>query len=170
MPATQILINLVGAISLLLWGIHMVRTGVLRAFGSSLRRVVGHGLSNRGRAFLAGLGVTTLLQSSTATAMMTTSFVAEGIVGLVPALALMLGANVGTTLIVQLLSFEITLVFPVLIFASVLTYRRARRTRTRDLGRALIGVGLMLLSLHLLVDTTRPVDERTFRSATFCMR
>ena len=157
MSATHILINLLGEIALLLWGIHMVHSGVLRAFGSGLRRLLGHGLRNRGRAFLAGLGVTTVLQSSTATALMATSFAADGLVGLVPALAIMLGANVGTTLIVQVLSFDITLVFPVLIFAGVAAFRRGQRTRVRDVGRILVGLGLMLLALHLLTETMEPV-------------
>src|SRR3546814_19144409 len=65
--ATLILVNLLGAVALLLWGMRMVRTGVTRAYGSSLRHVVGRHLDNRFKAFLAVLGVTALLQSSTAT-------------------------------------------------------------------------------------------------------
>lgn len=158
MSATHILINLFGEIALLLWGIHMVHSGMVRAFGGGLRRILGMGLKNRARAFFAGLGITTLLQSSTATAMMATSFTAEGFVGLVPALAAMLGANVGTTLIVQLLSFDISLVFPVLILIGVVTFRCSSRTRTRDVGRIFTGLGLMLLSLHLLSDTVQPIE------------
>ncbi|WP_207477743.1 Na/Pi cotransporter family protein [Arenibaculum pallidiluteum] len=158
MSMTHALVDLLGEVALLLWGIHMVHDGVLRAFGSDLRRLLEVGLADRPRAFLAGLGVTAALQSSTATALMTTSFTASASVGLVPALAVMLGANVGTTLIVQVLSFDITLVFPVLIFAGFLTYRRARRARPRELGRVSMGLGLMLLSLHLLLGTVAPVE------------
>src|SRR5262249_43627690 len=111
--ATMILLDLMGAVALLLWGLHMVRTGIIRAFGSSLRRVLATALRNRFTAFLAGLGATALLQSSTATALMTTSFAAGGFVALVPALSIMLGANVGTTLIVQVLSFNVSAVAPI---------------------------------------------------------
>lgn len=98
---SMVLLDMILGVALLLWGLHMVQTGVLRAFGSELRHLLSKALSNRVAAFAAGLGLTTLLQSSTATALMTTSFTAQGFVGLVPALAILLGANVGTALIVS---------------------------------------------------------------------
>lgn len=159
MSATAVTIHLLGEIALLLWGINMVNSGVQRAFGSDLRWILGVGLRTRLRAFLAGLGVTTVLQSSTATALMVASFTAGGAVDLVPALAVMLGANVGTTLIVQVLSFDISLIFPVLIFVGYIAFRRGSSSRTRDLGRVTIGLGLMLLSLHLLGETVRPIES-----------
>jgi len=149
-------VRLIGEIALLLWGIHMVHTGILRAYGGQLRLVLGRALKNRLAAFAAGLGVTTLLQSSTATGMMATSFAADGMVALVPALAIMLGANVGTTLIVQVLSFDISLVYPVLIFAGYIAFNRGQ-SRVRDLGRVGIGLGLILLSLELLVHSIEPL-------------
>lgn len=159
MSATAVLIHLLGEIALLLWGINMISSGVQRAFGSDLRWILGIGLRTRLRAFLAGLGVTTVLQSSTATALMVSSFTAGGAVDLVPALAVMLGANVGTTLIVQVLSFDISLLFPALIFLGYFAYRRGSSSRLRDLGRVTIGLGLMLLSLHLLSETIRPIES-----------
>lgn len=159
MSATHLLINIVGEIALLLWGIHMVQSGVTLVFGTDLRGFLARGLKTRFHAFLVGLGVTAALQSSTATALMTMSFAGRGAVDLVPALAVMLGANVGTTLIVQALSFDITLVFPILIAAGVVLYRRAQATRYRDLGRVAIGLGLMLLALHLLAEAIRPSEH-----------
>src|SRR3978361_1473916 len=147
MTATHVLINLLGQVALLLWGIHMISSGVQRALGSNLRRFLAIGLRARCRACGAGLVATALLQSSTATALMVTSFTAGGAVDLVPALAVMLGANVGTTLVVQVLSFDIALVFPVLIFLGVVAFRRARRSAVREAATALIGLGLMLLAL-----------------------
>lgn len=158
MNEAPLLVQLAGEAALLLWGLHMVQSGVQRAFGSRLRQRLGVALGGQGRAFLAGLGVTAVLQSSTATALMVGSFAAAGAVALAPALAAMLGANVGTALIVQALSFDIALVFPVLVLAGVVAFRRARRTRTRDLGRVAIGLGLMLLALHLLAQSMSPVE------------
>ncbi|WP_203072172.1 Na/Pi cotransporter family protein [Falsiroseomonas ponticola] len=158
MAELRILIELAGEAALLLWGLHMVRSGIERAFGSRLRVWLGVALEGRGRAFLAGLGVTTALQSSTATALMLGSFAAAGAVALAPALAAMLGANVGTALVVQALAFDVSAVFPLLILAGVVAFRRAERTRTRDLGRATIGLGLMLLALHLMAETMAPVE------------
>jgi phosphate:Na+ symporter len=155
----MILLDLVGGAALLLWGLHMVHSGIVRAFGSDLRRFLATALRNRFLAFLAGIVVTALLQSSTATGLMTASFVTGGTVDLVPALAIMLGANVGTTLIVQVLSFNISAVAPVLFLVGVTAFKRGGQTRTRDLGRVAIGVGLMVLSLHILLDTLAPAEN-----------
>ncbi|HEY7242569.1 MAG TPA: Na/Pi cotransporter family protein [Xanthobacteraceae bacterium] len=156
--AEVVLLNLMGGVALLLWGLHMVRSGIMRAFGSDLRHYLSTALGNRLLAFLAGVGVTALLQSSTATALMITSFAARGLVALVPALAVMLGANVGTTLIVQILSFDVSAVSPVLILGGVVAFRIGK-TPIRDLGRVAIGLGLMLLSLHILIETLAPAEN-----------
>ena len=156
---TTVLLNLVGGIALLLWGLHMVQSGILRAFGADLRRVLGIALRNRFTALLAGVGVTALLQSSTATALMTTTFLGDGLVGLVPALAIMLGANIGTTLIVQVFSFDVSMLAPVLLGIGVIVFKNSVRTKIRDLGRVAIGLGLMLLSLHILLDTLAPAES-----------
>jgi phosphate:Na+ symporter len=155
-----VLLDLMGGVALLLWGLHMVLTGVLRAFGSDLRRIFGRSLNNRFTAFGAGLGLTALLQSSTATGLMTASLAADGTVALVPALAIMLGANVGTTLIVQLLSFDIAALAPVLFVVGFVTFRLAGGSRlAKALGRITIGLGLVLLALHILVDTLAPAEQ-----------
>ncbi|MGY3649399.1 phosphate:Na+ symporter [Bradyrhizobium sp. LM4.3] len=131
----------------------------MRAFGPDLRRLLGKALSNRFSAFAAGLGLTALLQSSTATALITSSFAAEGLVSVAAALAIMLGANVGTTLIVQVLSFNIAAVAPVLFVLGLVAFRAGPRSRIKDIGRVLIGLGLMLLSLHILLDTLAPAEN-----------
>jgi phosphate:Na+ symporter len=164
-----VLLDLMGGVALLLWGLHMVHSGILRAFGPDLRLLLAKGLNNRLAAFAAGLGLTALLQSSTATGLITSSFATEGLVGLVPALAIMLGANVGTTLIVQLLSFNIAAIAPVLFVLGLVAFRGGARSRIKDLGRVSIGLGLMLLSLHILLDTLAPAENapgvRVFISA-----
>src|SRR5436190_21420334 len=159
MDSTLTLIDLAGSIALLLWGVHMVQSGVQRAFGPHLRRFLGRTLNGRGRAFLAGLGVTAVLQSSTATGLMASSFAAGGLVDLVPALAVMLGANVGTTLIVQLLSFDIGHIAPLFVLVGVVLFRRSFASRTRDLGRVAIGLGLMLLALQQLFSLLTPYED-----------
>ena len=154
-----VLLDLMGGVALLLWGLHMVHSGILRAFGPDLRRLLAKALNNRFTAFAAGIGLTALLQSSTATALITSSFTAEGLVGLVPALAIMLGANVGTTLIVQILSFNIAAVAPVLFILGLVAFRGGARSRIKDIGRVSIGLGLMLLALHILLDTLAPAED-----------
>lgn len=154
-----VLLDLMGGVALLLWGLHMVHSGILRAFGPDLRLLLAKALNNRFAAFAAGIGLTAILQSSTATALITSSFTAEGLVGLVPALAIMLGANVGTTLIVQVLSFNISAAAPVLFILGLVAFRGGARSRIKDLGRVSIGLGLMLLALHILLDTLAPAEN-----------
>ena len=154
-----VLLDLMGGVALLLWGLHMVHSGILRAFGPNLRLLLAKALSNRFAAFGAGLGLTALLQSSTATALITSSFTSEGLVSLVPALAIMLGANVGTTLIVQILSFNISAVAPVLFIIGLVAFRSGPRSRIKDIGRVFIGLGLMLLALHILLNTLAPAEN-----------
>src|SRR6202142_2393075 len=156
---TMVLLDLMGGVALLVWGLHRVQSGILRAFGPDLRLLLAKALNNRFAAFAAGIGLTALLQSSTATALITSSFTAEGLVSLVPALAIMLGANVGTTLIVQVLSFNISAAAPVLFIIGLVTFRVGGQSLTRALGRIAIGLGLTLLALHILVDTLAPAEQ-----------
>jgi phosphate:Na+ symporter len=164
MPVITALVALCGHIALLLWGTRMVQTGIQRAFGPSLRSFLGRTLSNRVKAFVAGIGVTAVLQSSTATGLMASGFAAGGLVDLVPALAVMLGANVGTTLIVQVLSFNVAAASPALILIGVLMFRRAQNPQIHDLGRVFIGIGFMLLALHQLLGVlTDYADTSAFQ-------
>src|SRR5439155_10220057 len=159
MSATLTLIDLAGAIALLLWGVHMVQSGIQRAFGPNLRRFLGRALGDRFRAFLAGLGVTAVLQSSTATGLMAASFAAGGLVDLVPALAVMLGANLGTTLIVQVLSFDVGRVAPLFVLVGLILFRKGQQSLPRDLGRVMIGLGLMLFALQQLLAVIHPYED-----------
>lgn len=165
MSALIVLLDFAGYVALLLWGVHMVQTGVQRAFGARLNAALGRALGTRLRAFFAGLTITAALQSSTATGLMITSFASGGIVALVPALAAMLGANVGTTLIVQLLSFDLTPLAPILILVGVWLFRRYPPGQARDQGRVFIGLGLLLLSLHQLVSLFAPVQGAPLAAA-----
>ena len=99
MSGTELFATFLGSVALLLWGVRMVRTGMMRAFGAALRRVVATRSRTRLTAFLAGIGVTGILQSSTATALLLASFAGRGLIALPLALAVMLGADVGLSLI-----------------------------------------------------------------------
>jgi len=137
----------------------MVRTGMTRTFGGRLRVFLGRYLGNRFSALLAGIGVTALLQSSTATCLMTASFAGRGLMVSATALAVMLGADIGTTLVAQLFSLKITWLAPILITFGLVTFLSGNRKRTRDFGRLGIGLGLMLLALRLIVNDTAPLRE-----------
>src|SRR6266404_1301091 len=157
MQGVTTILNVVGSVALLLWGVRMVRTGLTRAFGATLRRAIGVCSKNRFTAFAGGLGLTGLLQSSTATALLLASFAGRGLITLPIAIAVMLGANVGTTLTSQVLSFDLSWLSPLMIAMGVIAFLSSESDKARHLGRVAIGLGLMLLSLRLLAAATEPL-------------
>lgn len=148
------LLNLLAAIALLVWGTHLVRTGILRVFGANLRHVLSRSISNRFNAALSGIGVTALVQSSTATALIVSSFVGQGLIALPLALAVMLGADIGTSLMAVVFSFDLSWLSPLFIFSGVVLFISRQSTNVGRIGRILIGLGLMLLALRLVTDST----------------
>jgi phosphate:Na+ symporter len=145
------LLNLLAAIALLVWGTHLVRTGILRVAGASLRNVLAKSVSNRFNAVVSGLGVTALVQSSTATALIVASFVGKGLMTLPSALAVMLGADMGTSLMAVVFSRDLSWLSPLFILVGVwCCSSRASPPRSGGSGRVMIGLGLMLLALSLV--------------------
>ncbi len=153
------LLNLLAAVALLVWGTHIVRTGVLRVFGANLRHVLQASVDRRSRAVLAGIGVTSVLQSSTATALLVSSFVGQGLIGTSAALAVMLGADVGTALMVQFFALNLSWLAPLLIVAGVVTYLSRRNEIAGQAGRIALGLGVMILALQLIVQATAPLTQ-----------
>ena len=157
MHGVETVLNVVGSVALLLWGVRMVRTGLTRAFGATLRRAIGLCARNRFTAFLGGIAITGLLQSSTATALLVSSFAGRGLIPLSIAFAVMLGADIGTTVAAQVLSFDLGWASPLMIGAGVIAFLSSEHDKTRHVGRVAIGLGLMLLSLKLLALATQPL-------------
>lgn len=144
------LLNLLAAIALLVWGTHLVRKDTLHVLGANLRRILAQGASRRFSAMASGMGVTALLQSSTATALIVSSFVGQGLMALPAALAVMLGADVGTSLMAVLFSRDLSWLSPLFIFVGVVLFIARQSTNLGYFGRILIGLGLMLLALSLI--------------------
>jgi phosphate:Na+ symporter len=161
------LLNILAGIALLVWGTYLVRTSVLRVYGAELRRFLSVNVDNRFMAMLAGLGVTGLLQSSTATALLTTSFAGSGLIATAPALAIMLGADIGTSLAAVFLSRDLSWLSPLLIFVGVIVFLSKQRTSAEHLGRVAIGLGLMMLALQLIVAAARPLTQTVGVKAIF---
>src|SRR5690606_23229556 len=148
------LLNLLAAIALLVWGTYLVRTGVLRVFGSDLRQILSISTSNRFSAFLSGWGVTALVQSSTATALIISAFVGRNLISLSAALAVMLGADAGSATMAVVFSLDLSWLSPLCIFAGVTLFLARQGTQVGDVGRVLIDLGLMLLALQLIAQAT----------------
>lgn len=159
LPPTVQFIDLLAAAALLLWGLRLIRTGVMRAFGATLRQWISRATRNRLVAALWGMLATLGLQSSTATAVITGSFAARGIMSAPMAQAVMLGANLGTAMVAAILSVDVHWIASLCILAGVVTFSTAQATRGRGIGRALIGLGLMLLALRLMGEVTAPLQN-----------
>lgn len=158
MESTTVMINLFGAVALLLFGLAQVKDGVTRAFGSRLRKGLALGTGGSLRSFVSGFLATIALQSSTATALMTASFVEKSLIRSRMAQIVLLGANVGTAVTAWIVATGIEWVAPLVILAGVVLYKGSSTFR-QGAGAALVGIGLMLLSLHLLGQATEPMRQ-----------
>jgi phosphate:Na+ symporter len=150
-------LNLFSAIALLVWGTYLARTGILGVFGGDLRQILSRSFGTRHAALLAGFGVTALVQSSTATALIVSSFVGQGLVTLSTAFAAMLGADIGTSLMTVVFSFDLSWLSPLFILVGVVLFVSRQATTIGRIGRVLIGLGLMLLALRLISESTTEI-------------
>ncbi|CCM76598.1 Na/Pi cotransporter family protein [Rhizobium mesoamericanum] len=158
MESTIVMINLFGAVALLLFGLAQVKDGVSRAFGARLRTGLATGTRSGLRSFASGFFATIALQSSTATALMVASFVERELVKPRMAQIVLLGANVGTAVTAWIVATGIEWLSPLVILAGMVLHRSGSSSRQGG-GTALIGIGLMLLSLHLLSAATQPMRQ-----------
>ncbi len=151
------LLNIIAAVCLLLWGITLLRLGVTRGFGAQLHKVLSLCTGNRLTAFFAGLGMTTVLQSSMATTLIVTGFAAQGLVNASTGLAIVLGADVGTTLVAQLFSLNISALMPFFMIAGFILYSIEHTGRIKNVGRILIGLAFILMALAMLKTASIPL-------------
>ncbi|WP_097032602.1 Na/Pi cotransporter family protein [Sodalis endosymbiont of Henestaris halophilus] len=153
------LLHLLSAVALLVWGTHIVHTSIMRIYGAQLRQVLGYSIEKKYMAFIAGIGVTALVQSSNATVMLVASFVAQELVALTPALVIILGADVGTALVARVFTFDISWLSPLLIFIGVCLFLGLTQSRAVQHGRIAIGMGLILLALELIVNASTSITQ-----------
>ncbi|HGJ5876054.1 MAG TPA: Na/Pi cotransporter family protein [Arsenophonus sp.] len=161
------LLELLSSVALLVWGTYIVRTGIMRVFGTDLRRILGQSIGKKLQAFLAGIGVTALVQSSNATALLVISFVTQGLISITPAMVIMLGADVGTAIMARVLTFDLAWLSPLLILFGVIAFLSQKKNRVGQLGRIAIGLGLILLALQLIVNSAVPITNSSAIQAIF---
>jgi phosphate:Na+ symporter len=165
MSGTELFATFLGSVALLLWGVRMVRTGMTRAFGAALRRAIATHARTRLGAFFAGFGITGVLQSSTATTLLLASFAARGLIALPLALAVILGADVGSAVVAQAFSLDVKWLWTVLVALGVLVFMSTEADRARGVARIFIGLGFMLLALvHIGLAAAPLRDSPLFRS------
>jgi phosphate:Na+ symporter len=159
---TTVIIELLGGVAMLLWGVRMVRTGLMRGWGDRLKQFIQHRLDDKISAFAAGGLATAALGSSTAMALIMAGLAGSGAIGTSIGLAVLLGADVGSALVSAIFasgsSYALWL-SPLLLFAGYVTFSASSEFRPHNFGRMLMGFGLMLLSLKLIVGATAPLRE-----------
>lgn len=155
MSGSEILIGIMGGVALLLWGARMIRTGMMRTFGAALHSAINAWTSNRIKAALVGTLAAATVQSSTAIALMVCSFVAHGVLATLPALAVMLGADLGAAIGAQIFTSGIAGFWPVLALLGYLmhTLFDGQNARFRHIGRVILGLAILLLALQMIGHT-----------------
>lgn len=159
---TLVIVNLLGGVALLLWGVRMVRTGVMRAWGDQLKHWLELRLQNRGSAFAAGAFATAILGSGTAMALVVAGFAASGAISTATGLAVLLGADLGSAAVAAVFASGSKMALwasPLLIFVGYVTFSISEEYKTHAFGRMLIGVGLLLLAIGLISSATQPLRE-----------
>lgn len=157
MSGMAVFINLAGAVALLLWATRMVRTGIERAYGNLLREKLKLAIGNRVTASIAGFFFAIALQSATAVSLIVAGFVASGYVTTAIGIATLLGADLGSALVVKILRQDLSLLIPVLLLAGTIAFRASESRNWRQIGRILFGLGLLLLSLRLIGEASIPL-------------
>ena len=160
--ADLVLFALLGGTALLLYGVRLVGEGLQRAAGTRLRHLLSTLTGNRFKALLVGAGVTAVLQSSSATSVMLVGFASAGLLTLRQTIGMILGADIGTTVTVQLLAFDLLSLSPLIVFVGWVTWASSRGTLSY-VGQAVFGFGLLFLGMKLIADGTAPLS----RSALF---
>ena len=159
------ILNLAGAVALLLWSVRLIRTGIERAFAAPLRRLMRHATKSRIRAVVAGAAAAIMLQSSTAVAVLTAGFAETGTLAIIGGIALILGADLGSAIAAQILLLPIQAVVPALLVVGVGLFLRSKGHRTRQAGRILIGLALVLVSLSMIRDAALPLQQNELVNA-----
>ncbi len=153
------LVAMIGAVALVMWGTHLIRTGMLRTFGEALRRWLTRFLTNRFSAFLAGIGLSSLLQSSTASALLVASLQKKGLVTTAIALSSVLGADLGSAVMVRVLSFDIREIAPIIVVIGVYLTLYKERTRYGQMGLIFLGLALVMMGLGAILQATSPIKH-----------
>jgi len=161
-PSTLVILNLLGGVALLLWGVRMVRTGILRVWEQQLKYFIEYRLGNRFSALAAGLAATLVLGSGTATALIVTNIASAGSLPAGLGLSVLLGADAGSSLVSSLVASGSNIALwtsPVFLFCGYVIFQWSDELKPHNAGRVLIGLGLMLLSLRLVSQATTPLNE-----------
>lgn len=164
MTITQFFL-LLGGVGLFLYGMTIMSSGLQSAAGDKVRTILEHVTSNKLMAVALGIGVTVLVQSSSATDMMVIGFVNSGLMHLTEAVAVIMGANIGTTITAQITAFDLTAFAPVLLFAGVVMFLFVKKPKIKYIGMIILGFGMLFVGVGLIKDAIKPLSESAWFKA-----
>ncbi len=159
MSGSVVLIHLAGAVALMLFATRLVKTGVERAYGDVLRYKLRATMRNPFMAVLTGTGLAIALQSSTAVTLLVGSFAGSGIVSGAAGQLAVRGAEIGSAIVTKLLTFNLTLLVPLCLITGTFMFMATERRDWRQIGRILVGIGLLILSLEMIGQASEPLRE-----------
>ncbi|SKA93160.1 phosphate:Na+ symporter [Caloramator quimbayensis] len=149
---------LLGGLGLFVYGMKLMGDGLQKAAGEKLKKILETITSNRILAILAGAGVTAIIQSSSATTVMTVGFVNAGLMNLYQAAGIIMGANIGTTMTAQLIAFKLTDVAPLILSIGAGLVIFSKRKKNRDIGEIILGFGILFVGMSLMETSMKPLS------------
>ena len=154
-----IVINLLGGLGLFLYGMNLMAEGLQKAAGDKLKNIVGKLTSNTVMGVLVGIVVTAIIQSSSASTVMVVGFVNAGIMNLTQALGVIMGANIGTTVTAQLISFKLEFIAPVALGIGIILFLFSKKEKTKEIASMLLGFGILFTGMEFMKDAVSPLAQ-----------
>ncbi|MDB2050446.1 Na/Pi cotransporter family protein, partial [Clostridium perfringens] len=162
----EIAISLLGGLGLFLYGMNLMAEGLQKAAGEKLKKIVEKLTSNVVMGVLVGTVVTGIIQSSSASTVMVVGFVNAGIMTLSQAIGVIMGANIGTTVTAQLVSFKLESIAPIALGVGIILYLFSKKQKTKELATILLGFGILFTGMEFMKDAVKPLAEyQGFRDA-----
>ena len=160
----KLVIEVLGGLAVFIFGIGRLSDSLQRLTSNRLKIFINFLAKKSWAAVLMGLGITSIIQSSSATTVMTVGFVNAGLVTLRQAIGIIMGANIGTTITAQIVSFKVeTIAYPIIIIGTLI-YFLGRKKRIKNTGMAVLGLGLIFLGMIVMKNSLEPLKENeTFK-------
>lgn len=162
MDSFSVLTGLIGGLGLFLYGMKLMGDGLENAAGEGLKSILEKLTSNKYIAVLVGAAVTAIIQSSSATTVMVVSFVNAGLMSLIQAAGVIMGANIGTTITAQMVSFDLDAIAPIFIGVGAIVLLVAKKKRVRDIASIALGFGILFLGMGTMSTAMKPVAEASW--------
>ena len=153
------LLTLIGGLCLFLFGMQVMGDGLERRAGGSLKVLLGKLTGSKFKGFLTGLGVTSVIQSSSATTVMVVGFVNAGLMNLAQAVGVIMGANIGTTVTGVMIAINLTAIAPIAVLIGVVMISFIKRNSVKHIGQIIAGFGILFMGMKMMSTAMEPLSE-----------